>query len=409
MKYEGIIVTGTSCAGKTTVAKELCSNFAEFQIVKAITTRTVRTGDLIYDHITGEQFDAFETNNELLVKANYRGKKYGISKDTYNSVIRNSKIPVLIITPESAKDLEIEGANRRGYLIFFLDAKDASLDARLAQRQTPLGSAETTQREADRRFREYTKDSEYLLKNTYVVFNNDGVDISDIINLIFYLWGCRGSGGMIAKKMIESMIECGMLLENAKLKLTQGASYDLRLGAEYFQNAEIKHLDATSPFIIMNPGDYVIASSIEIANLPTDIAGRFDLTVSLFCKGIILSNGPQVDPGFKGRLFCLLFNTSNEIVELKYEEHFATIEFIKLTAHTTPYYDRYQGKSELKDYIKSMVKKSAISKLIEDVKGLKREKWFTKYLPLLISILCIIVSILALILGITKSGNPSNP
>jgi len=72
----------------------------------------------------------------------------------------------------------------------------------------------------------------------------------------------------------------------------QGASYDLTLGDEYFNNGNIKTLNDRNPFIKMKPGEYVLVSSKEIARLPKDIAGRFDITVSLFCKGVILSNGP---------------------------------------------------------------------------------------------------------------------
>jgi len=409
MRYDGIVITGTSCAGKTTVARKLCEKFDRFQIVRAITTRTQRADDLTYEYITDAEFDALELGNNLLVKASYRNEKYGITKAAYDCVLKNNKTPILIITPESAKNLEIEISSKLKHLIFFLDAQDDFLDKRLVQRKVIIGSAIQEQRGKDRLYCQYTKNNENLLENIHIVFNNDGVDIADITNLISYLWECRASGGIIPKKIIEIMIKCGMLLENAAPASIQGASYDLALGAEYYQNGAIKELNDATPFIIMEPGDYVLASSGEIANLPTDIAGRFDITVTLFCKGVILSNGPQIDPGFKGRLFCLLFNTSNEIVQLKYGDHFATIEFIKLIAHTIPYYDKYQGKFRLKDYIPYMAKGSAINKLIKDLEELKKEKWWIKILPIIIAALAIVISIFALIWVVIKSGVPSNP
>ena len=39
MEYTGIILTGTSASGKSTIAKKLCAFNGQFQIVQAITTR----------------------------------------------------------------------------------------------------------------------------------------------------------------------------------------------------------------------------------------------------------------------------------------------------------------------------------------------------------------------------------
>jgi deoxycytidine triphosphate deaminase len=202
------------------------------------------------------------------------------------------------------------------------------------------------------------------------------------------------------------MIKCGMLLDEANLDNIQGASYDLVLGDEYFQNGEIDYLTDEKPFIVMKPGDYVIVSSKEIANMPRDIAGRFDISVSLFCKGVILSNGPQIDPGFRGRLFCLLFNTSCEPVQLKLGDHFATIEFIKLIEPAPTYAGGYQDKLKMKDYLPKIVEASAINKLLRDVENLKKEAWLVK-LPIIIAILALIVSIAQWIIPIFRQNSPA--
>ena len=148
----------------------------------------------------------------------------------------------------------------------------------------------------------------------------------------------------------------------------------------------------------MKAGDYILVSSKEIANLPRDIAGRFDITVGLFCKGVILSNGPQIDPGFRGKLFCLLFNTSSEKVQLKLGQHFTTIEFDKLIEPTVPYKGTYQNKLQLKDYLPEIVKESAINKIITDIEELKKEKLLLKILPLVLSSFAILLSIIVVLL-----------
>jgi hypothetical protein len=129
--------------------------------------------------------------------------------------------------------------------------------------------------------------------------------------------------------------------------------------------------------------------------MPASIAGRFDLTVSMFCKGLILSNGPQVDPGFKGNLFCLLFNTSNEKIELKKGTHYATIEFHKLIEESkNPYSGRYQEKEKIMEYLPEIAKYSVISQIREDISRLKKGSIWLKYLPILISLAALTMAIL---------------
>ena len=115
-------------------------------------------------------------------------------------------------------------------------------------------------------------------------------------------------GGGLSHDIISLMIDCGMLLDNAKTEGVKGASYDLLLGDEYYYDGKIKRLTGTSSFLTIEPYDYAIVSCKERARIPRDVIGKFGLTVGLFCQGIILSNGPQIDPGFNGTLFCLLFN-----------------------------------------------------------------------------------------------------
>lgn len=165
------------------------------------------------------------------------------------------------------------------------------------------------------------------------------------------------------------------------------ASFDLTLGSSYFQNGQIKELKDNEPNIVIQPGDFIVASSQERVNMPPSIAGRFDLTVSMFCKGLILSNGPQVDPGFKGILFCLLFNTSNEKIELKKGTHYATIEFHKLIEPSrNPYTGKYQEKEKIMEYLPEIAKFSVISQMKNDISSLKKESYWLKYLPLVISL-----------------------
>jgi guanylate kinase/deoxycytidine triphosphate deaminase len=395
MEYKGIIITGTSGAGKSTIAGRLCEKFKEFQVVQAVTTREPREDDLsnMYQHMSKEEFDKLDKDRELLIKANYREDYYGITYQALKIVLDNSRVPILVLTPESTKSLG-EDSKERGefkYFIIFLDAPDDILDSRLGERREQINNNVEKQRREDRI---YAKDCLYAISNT------DDVDIEDTAQLIYSLWEYRDIGGMLPKKVIELMVKCGMLLKNAEItNNVSGASFDLSLGGQYWQDGKRRMLDDTNPFLELKPGDYAIVSSKETADFPKDIAGRFDLSVSLFCQGIILSNGPQVDPGFKGGLFCLLFNTSNATIRLKQGQHYATIEFIKLLEPTIAYSGMYQGKDNIIDYLNYLPEPSVITMIKEDIDALKSEKRLEKTIPLILSILAIVAAIIGLIIG----------
>ena len=385
MEYKGIIITGPSGVGKSTVARRLCEKYDCFQIVQAVTTRKMRKDDYPgqYEYISMEKFNSLDKEGKLLVKAEYRGQKYGILKSSFESVLNAGKVPVVIITPELMKEMK-----EKCFLSVFLDAPDNILNDRLKSRGEILDESILKQRAIDR---EYKKDCLYELKN---------IDVEKTVDLLQCLWEYRNSGGILPSRIIRLMIECGMLLEgNVKemIENIQGASYDLSLGDEYYSGGRIKRLTDKNPFLIIEPYDYAIVTSKENANFPKDIAGRFDLSVSLFCQGVILSNGPQIDPGFKGKLFCLLFNTSNTPVVLKRGQHYATLEFHKLLEPTSPYEGQYQNRFEIIHYLPSNTLRGAISELRKDLEKVKKESLRLQTMAL--SIIGAFLTIIAILLA----------
>ena len=388
MQYCGIILTGPKGAGKTEIANHLVSN-SDFQIVQAITTRKSRSsGDDDYDFVNDEEFNQYQKNGELFVYDEYLGNKYGIKTESLEKVIENNKIPILIITPKSLKTLNETEFNKQKYhfLSYFLYAPNEELKQRLNKRDSNIQPEEV--------LRQIDVDCTYRDEGNYKLQNTDKDATS---NLIHMLWENRNAMGMLPKRIIKALIEGGTLLKNADIHNIKGASYDLSLGDQYWQNGEKHTLDNKNGFIHLKPGDFVIVSSKESAELPNDIAARFDIKVGLFCLGVILSNGPQVDPGFRGGLYCSLFNLSNSTVDLKRSHHYSTIEFIKLSEYTIPYQGKYQGKDDIIDYLPKPTDPSTIIKIWDEIDNLKKAKFWERSLPLILSCLAIVASI---ILGI---------
>lgn len=224
----------------------------------------------------------------------------------------------------------------------------------------------------------------------------NNINLNNSVSLIKKLWEIRNIGGVLPETIIKLLIKCDILFENANERNVSHASYDLSLGDEYYYSGKINQLSEKEPFIIIEPYDYVIASCDERINMPRDISGRFDLTVNLFCQGIILSNSTQVDPGFRGKLFCLLFNTSNKAVCLKRKMHYATMELNKLIEPTNPYNGKYSNEDSIVSYLPTNIMQGAINELKKEIESLKNEsiKMQTMYL----GVLSLFVAIIALVI-----------
>ena len=174
---------------------------------------------------------------------------------------------------------------------------------------------------------------------------SDLTDAAKILIELFY------KPGVINHQQLIALMKVGILVYDGTFGNAKGASYDLTIDKEHLcSGIEVVRRDVVE----IQPFDYVVACARESVNLPRNICGTFDLKVSMFCKGIILSNGPQVDPGYQGKLLCLLFNTSSEKFRLEANigYQFATVQFQGLTSSTDmPYAGKYGRKKEVKDYI----------------------------------------------------------
>ncbi len=67
--------------------------------------------------------------------------------------------------------------------------------------------------------------------------------------------------------------------------------------------------------------------------LPSYIALRFNLKITLVHRGLLLGTGPLVDPGFRGRLLIPLHNLTSEDCSLIGGEGLIWIEFTKLSGN----------------------------------------------------------------------------
>lgn len=301
------------------------------------------------------------------------GDRYVILKEKLEEIIAEDKVPVILIDENTSKKIIAKQNGGENLLKIFLYKKH--------------NVAEHKEKEFYQINKMFFDNCEYCLHNK---------SINDTYFLIKKLWEIKNIGGGLSRDIILKMIKCDLLISGGTEENVSNASYDLSLGDEYYYGGDIRKLNDKKPFVAIEPYDYVIASCDEKIIMPRDISARFDVSVNLFCQGIILSNSTQVDPGFRGKLFCLLFNTSNKVVYLKRKKHFATIEFNRLIEPSTSYSGKYCDENSIVHYLPENIMQGAINELKKEIENLKREN--QKMQSLYLSALAIFLAIISVFL-----------
>jgi dCTP deaminase len=132
-------------------------------------------------------------------------------------------------------------------------------------------------------------------------------------------------------------------------KMLQPASYDLKVGedaATVPENGDAVLNLREEGFMVIKPYTPAVVSTLEELKFPLNIAGRFGLKSSLSRRGIYASVGPQIDPGFMGRLSVTLFNLTPSPVALNFEERFLTVELHRMgKSASRGYAGEYQNRT----------------------------------------------------------------
>jgi dCTP deaminase len=129
----------------------------------------------------------------------------------------------------------------------------------------------------------------------------------------------------------------------------QAASYDLRVGEQGATTSAKKKINIKQDgYILLAPGDFGVVCVLEEIKLGPQYAARFGLRSKYARKGIIATTGPQIDPGFHGRLIVGMTNLTPKPVSLPYKDDLLTVEFHRLEEPAQkPYSGPYQGRMEL--------------------------------------------------------------
>jgi dCTP deaminase len=127
----------------------------------------------------------------------------------------------------------------------------------------------------------------------------------------------------------------------------QGASYDFRIGPKAAVTTASMPLDLRKDPLILQPFAAALVLVEETVKLSDMILGRLGAHSNLFRNGIFASIGPQIDPGYSGRMRVSLSNPTERPVLLKYKSPFLTAEFVLLTEAPKKKYGGTHGDADL--------------------------------------------------------------
>jgi deoxycytidine triphosphate deaminase len=179
----------------------------------------------------------------------------------------------------------------------------------------------------------------------------------------------------------------------------KGASYDMRLGNQYYiysnsninleNRFEIKHL-CDGQQIVIPPGEVCYASTKEILYMPNDLCANVSLPLGLVLEGLMLSKQPPIDPGYNGGIICMLHNLSDNNVYIKANAKILTIEFNKLVYSASQLYEgKYKDKFSLDQYMNKPIT-SGLYQLREETR--KYQNRFARLMPVILTIITILVA-----------------
>lgn len=104
-----IIISGTTCAGKGTVIKELLKRNKNLKLSISYTSRDIRPGDVVgstYHFVSKEEFESKIANGDFLEYALVHGNYYGTPKGEIIKMLDEGYDVILEIDVEGAKKIK---------------------------------------------------------------------------------------------------------------------------------------------------------------------------------------------------------------------------------------------------------------------------------------------------------------
>jgi len=148
-------------------------------------------------------------------------------------------------------------------------------------------------------------------------------------------------------------MEIAQKVSNGDLKITpfqedkiEPASYDCRLGDVLA--AGIGRVDwGSGDEFVLESNSWASIASEEQFEIPGNLCASYGIRSSLARRGVIAFGGPQIDPGYVGRIFVSLYNPTLEPIILKHLQDIMSVVFYELSSEVDRGYSGpYQGQKD---------------------------------------------------------------
>jgi deoxycytidine triphosphate deaminase len=165
----------------------------------------------------------------------------------------------------------------------------------------------------------------------------------------------------------------------------RSASYDLRLGAEFHhtdsprgEKTDVRDLQVSrleekkSEHIVLPPNQVVVVSCLEKVCLPEDMVGHLSLKQDILLQGLIMASQSQIDAGYRGWIYPLLYNLTDGEVTLQLDRSVIRLELVRLPQPSQRPYDGDYQEASLAKSLKRPIG-SSLTALRNDVERRGKE------------------------------------
>ena len=133
---------------------------------------------------------------------------------------------------------------------------------------------------------------------------------------------------VMSDTVLRAAIESGGIAFDPPAEDIKAASIDFSLGPEAFLGSGDEIIDLRARRLLtIPPGEMTIISVNEKITLSPQYAGHIGLRSAFARRGLALLAGPQIDPGFHGRLHVVLVNLSPVEIAIAHRESLITVVF----------------------------------------------------------------------------------
>jgi deoxycytidine triphosphate deaminase len=161
--------------------------------------------------------------------------------------------------------------------------------------------------------------------------------------------GHPDAGILVDRQILDAISSEWLKIDPFSRDALEPATYDLCVGDTAVLTTLSNPVDLRErPRLIIEPFSAALLQTDEILTLSSRIVGRLGPRSNILSRGIFVSTGPQIDPGFHGRLFVTLINMTDHPFLIGYLEKFLTVEFHGLSQEPSRLYrGPHQNKTQL--------------------------------------------------------------